>query len=289
MYKRITWIVALPLLLGTLAALWLSGQQGQAAENATGPFTFTAIVSGVVDDADGPVSGAVVRQQTTANRTSSAADGSFTLGNLPEGITVTVTAWSEGYFPGGVAVVPPQTGLTITLIHHPAVDNPDHEWYTSMPDPDKPIGCGHCMVAFPQWVTNAHGTSAVNPRFYSLYNGTDVTGATTITPGYKLDFPGTAGNCAACHAPGASANRPFTTNMNALDGVEQEGVFCDFCHKVAGVYLDPATGLPYPNMPGVQSIRLNRPPGGRFGRIVAPGTLTAKVAGAISPIRRKCP
>jgi hypothetical protein len=217
-------------------------------------------VSGVVVDAAGPVGGAVVRQQTTTNRTSSAADGSFTLGSLPQGITVTVTAWSEGYYPGGVAVVPPQTGVTITLHHHPAVDNPDHEWYTSMPDPDQPIGCGHCMIAFPQWVTNAHGTSAVNGRFYSLYNGTDVTGTVPVTPGYRLDFPGTTGNCATCHAPGASVNHPFTTDMNALTGVEREGVFCDFCHKIADVYLDPATGLPYANMPGVQSIQLNRPP-----------------------------
>jgi hypothetical protein len=43
-------------------------------------------------------------------------------------------------------------------------------------------------------------------------------------------------------------------------GVEQEGVFCDYCHKISDVYLNPVTNLPYPNMPGVQSIQLNRPP-----------------------------
>jgi len=48
--------------------------------------------------------------------------------------------------------------------------------------------------------------------------------------------------------------------MNDLAGVETEGVLCDFCHKIADVYLNSTTGLPYPNMPGVQSIRLNRPP-----------------------------
>ena len=48
--------------------------------------------------------------------------------------------------------------------------------------------------------------------------------------------------------------------MNAVEGVEKEGVFCDFCHKIADVYLDPVTRMPYPNMPGVQSIRLTRPP-----------------------------
>ncbi|MGD2205613.1 MAG: hypothetical protein PVH17_02435, partial [Anaerolineae bacterium] len=38
-----------------------------------------------------------------------------------------------------------------------------------------------------------------------------------------------------------------------------EGVFCEFCHKVGSVYLNPATGLPYNNAPGVLSMRLYRP------------------------------
>jgi len=245
-----------PQLLGTLAlamiGLWLLLTSVSAIPSGT--------VSGVVVDAEGPVAGAVVRQQTTTTSTVSAADGTFTLTGLPEGITVTITTWAESYWPSGVQVVPSQSGVTLTLIHHPAGDNPAYPWLTSIPDPESPIGCGHCMVAFPQWVANAHGLSGVNPRFFSLYNGTDVTGTTTISPGYKLDFPGTAGNCATCHAPGAAANEPFTADMNELAGVEQEGVFCDYCHKVADVYLNPATDLPYPNMPGVQSMQLNRPP-----------------------------
>lgn len=78
-----------------------------------------------------------------------------------------------------------------------------------------------------------------------------------------LDFPGTAGNCATCHAPGAAADAPFSTDMNALTMPESEGVFCDFCHKTGGIYLNPATGLPYPNAPGVLSHDLRRPPEGR--------------------------
>jgi hypothetical protein len=245
------------LLLTGAIALVLSGLAFLLAGVSAAP---TGAVSGVVVDEDGSVAGAVVRQQTTYTSTTSAADGTFTLVGVTEGISVVITAWDEGYYPGGVEVIAPQAGVTITLVPHPTGDNADHEWYTSMPDPEKPIGCGHCMVAFPQWVTNAHGTSGTNPRFFSLYNGTDVTDTITISPGYKLDFPGTAGNCATCHAPGAAANEPFTTDMNELTGVEQEGVFCDYCHKVSGVYLNPVTDLPYPNMPGVQSIQLNRPP-----------------------------
>ena len=117
------------------------------------------------------------------------------------------------------------------------------------------------MVAYPEWVAGAHGQSAVNPRFFSMYNGTHVTATTVISPGYKLDFPGTAGNCSTCHAPGAATRRQgaFTGDMNELHpGAEQEGVFCEFCHKIGDVYLDPATGLPYANAPGVLSYRLHR-------------------------------
>lgn len=64
------------------------------------------VVSGVVIDAHGPIEGAVVRQQTTTNHTTSTAGGGFALGGLPEGVTTTVTAWSEGYYPGGVQVMP---------------------------------------------------------------------------------------------------------------------------------------------------------------------------------------
>jgi hypothetical protein len=38
-----------------------------------------------------------------------------------------------------------------------------------------------------------------------------------------------------------------------------EGVACDFCHKVWDVRLDPSTGLPQPNMPGVLSFEFRRP------------------------------
>jgi hypothetical protein len=118
------------------------------------------------------------------------------------------------------------------------------------------------MVAHPEWVNNAHGQAGTNPRFFSMYNGTDITGTTAVPPGYKLDFPGTAGNCATCHAPAAAVRgqRTFAAaDMNDLQGVETEGVFCEFCHKVGAVYLDPATGLPYDNVPGVLSMRLYRP------------------------------
>jgi len=221
----------------------------------------TGTVTGIVVDEQGvPVAGAVVRQQTKAASTTTAEDGTFTLTGLPEGEEIVVTAWKESYYPGGATVTPPAEDVTIILHLHPAEDNPNYHWYTSMPDPEVPVGCGHCMVAFPQWVENAHSRSAVNPRFFSMYNGTDTSGTIVMGDGYVDDFPGTTGNCANCHAPVAAVNNPFTADMNALSGVATEGVACEYCHKIAAVYLNPATGLPYDNAPGAMSYALNRPP-----------------------------
>ena len=48
--------------------------------------------------------------------------------------------------------------------------------------------------------------------------------------------------------------------MNAHRGHITAGIHCDYCHKIGGVYLDPATASLYPNAPGVQSQRMLRPP-----------------------------
>jgi hypothetical protein len=116
-----------------------------------------------------------------------------------------------------------------------------------------------------------------------MYNGTDVSGHQSpltrygysrdygripllpdlsqpyFGPGYKLDFPDTAGNCAACHVPGAAIDDPYGVDPNAIAGVDRFGIHCDYCHKVADVTLDPETSLPYPNRPGVLSQDLRRP------------------------------
>ena len=75
----------LSLAAGLFLALLTAWQLGALAHPA-------GVVEGVVVDAGGPVAGAVVRQQTTATDTTSAADGTFRLAGLPEGITVTYDA-----------------------------------------------------------------------------------------------------------------------------------------------------------------------------------------------------
>jgi hypothetical protein len=52
---------------------------------------------------------------------------------VTKGISVVITAWDEAYYPGGVEVIAPQAGVTITLIPHLIGDDTDHEWYTPNP------------------------------------------------------------------------------------------------------------------------------------------------------------
>ena len=242
-----------------IGSAWLFDSKAARDRASAEPF---ASVSGTVVRLDGqPARGAWVRVQTTENLTYAAPDGSFTLTGLTEGVTVTITAWYPDYKVGWAAVTPPTGTITITLRPYDTRDNTAYAWNTSYPDPANPtLGCGHCMSpSFDEWQATAHAKSGTNPRFFSLYNGTDISCTQVITPGYKLDFPGTVGNCATCHAPGAAYDAPFTTDMNALSGVNREGVFCEFCHKVGAVYFNPATGRPYENAPGVFSMRLYRP------------------------------
>ncbi len=263
------------------------------------------IISGTVLDEEGPVSGAVVRVQTTENVTLSDAEGHFTLENLTPGQPVAVTAWAEGYFiVGGEEVMPGTDDLELHLHAHASEDNPNYEWLPSLyhPGEGEDQGCAECHASdtpllegegtgvraslpVDEWLLDAHSGSATNPRFLTMYNGTDVDGNHSpptryghsrdygdfplppdpdqpyYGPGYKLDFPHTEGNCAACHTPAASVNDPYGVNPTTVTGVPAEGVPCDFCHKVWDIKLDEEE-MPYPNMPGVLSYEFRRPPEG---------------------------
>ncbi len=241
----------------------------------------TGSISGVVCDGSGPLAGATVRVQAADNATLSDSDGAFTLTGLEVGVPVTINAWKEGYYCGLVEhVTPPGRGVRITLEQYQTDDNPEYEWLS-------PAGTDGCSACHPQitdiWQENAHADSAVNERFLTMYNGTDIYGnKSPLTryidrkdygraplppdpnlpyygPGYKLDFPDTMGNCACCHNPGAAIDDPYGTDPNEVSGADVYGIHCDYCHKVAGVFVDNATGLPQDNMPGVLSTDIRRP------------------------------
>jgi hypothetical protein len=220
----------------------------------------SATASGVVVDPGGPVEGATVRVRATENATLTDAGGQFTLSSLVDGQKIEVTAWADGYYVATTYVTPTVSGITLTLRAYHQEDHPEYEW-TSPISGTSDGACGNCHPTIvSQWMANAHGLAVSNPRFFSLYNGTDLSGTMAAGPGYVNDFPGTAGTCASCHAPGFGVDGYLTTDMNAARDVITAGIHCDYCHKIGGVYLNPATRSVYHNVPGAQSTRLLRPP-----------------------------
>jgi hypothetical protein len=256
-------------------------------------------VSGFVRDANGPVAGATVRIKATDNNVITNADGHFVLSGLSDNEPVALTAWAEGYYIGGgkAMYLPGDSDIEIVLTAHSDIDNPDYEWLSAFADAGyegsgENTNCENChadpdnsqaALPFSEWLKDAHALSAKNSRFLTMYNGTDIAGNQSpatqyfqtrdygripvrpdpnkpyFGPGYKLDFPGTAGNCAACHTPVAAVNAAYNTDPTTVSGVGAEGVTCDFCHKIWDVSLDSISGLPYPNMPGVLSFEFRRP------------------------------
>ena len=218
-------------------------------------------VSGYVVDGGDPVPGARVRVRATENYTLTNINGEFTLKNV-DGSKIEVTAWADGYYIAHTYVTPTVEGITLTLRAYHTTDHPDYQW-TSPISGTSEGACGICHPSIvARWEENAHGGAVNNERFYSLYNGTNLSGTEVIEPGYQLDFEGTDGNCANCHAPGAGVDGYLSTNMNDVRQVITTGIHCDYCHKLGGVYLNPATGSVYPNAPGVRSARVLRPPPG---------------------------
>jgi hypothetical protein len=207
-------------------------------------------VSGVVHTEDGaPVSGAIVRVQTTQFNTTSENDGRFTLSIPQLDEQLVLTAWAPGYYIAGPLLVKPgDTDVEFTLLPHASTDNPDYQWLSSLYNPDQGEnqGCSAChstqgtevtfSLPVDEWQLDAHANSAHNPRFLTMYLGTDTLGNQSpltqfvskkdygtepvkpdpnlpyFGPGYKLDFPDTAGNCAACHTPAAAILDPDSTD-----------------------------------------------------------------------------
>jgi hypothetical protein len=187
------------------------------------------VVSGVVRDAEGPVADAIVRVALTANHTASADDGSFALNGVTATKPLSITAWAPGYFVGWADGTPGTVPITITLKPHYTADNLDYDWF-EFEGIQGSDSCAPCHTEYAEWKADAHSQSAVNPRFLTMYEGTDVHGNKSPSsynasgriqppdmsqpyygPGYRLDYRNRSGNCAACHTPLADSLQPSNT------------------------------------------------------------------------------
>ena len=250
-------------------------------------------LAGTVSDEEGPIAGAHVRVRTAGSYVVTDAEGSFLITDLQSEQPVTLTAWAPGYFIAAAEDLSLRDGpVAIHLEPHSTEDNPDYNWVSAYAEAGEESNCQNCHsdssgnLPFEEWLNDAHSQTLNNHRFLTLYSGTDLEGNQSpltryvVTrdygshplppnpnqpyygPGYKIDFPETQGNCAACHAPGAAVNAPYQTDPTLLTEDDTAGISCDFCHKIWDVRLDPDTQLPYNQYPGVLSYEFLRPPEG---------------------------
>jgi len=241
-------------------------------------------ISGIVIDDRSPVTGANVRIQGTKKAVLTDKYGRFQLPGLPVGAKFNVSAWKHGYYCALMEnVISSEKELQLKLIRYQRGDNREYEW---LPPEGGKNTCAECHnpAIIEMSLQDPHLKSAVNPRFLSMYYGTDTKGnQSPLTrydtgkgvwkhlvvplppdpakpyygPGYQLDFPGTTGNCTACHIPGASVSR--NVDPRTVKGADKYGVHCDFCHKIADVNMAPVTRMPFPRFPGVHSLDIRRP------------------------------
>ena len=171
-------LVVLPAALASLA--W------RCQPSWDGPARPPAAIRGFVLNADGPLEGATVRIQATDSVTVSGADGSFAL-RAGAGTAATVTAWFAGHYIGHAEVTPGGTPVVITLERHYTTDNESYTWFSSE-NAEGSKSCGHCMPGhYEEWKGDAHALAARNPRFLSMYNGTDVKGNRSPVTRYGQD------------------------------------------------------------------------------------------------------
>ncbi len=213
---------------------------------------------GTVMDANGPVAGATGRLRGSLASTTADAGGRFTLNFRGPALHRAVTAWKDGFYIAVADLTRDGHDVKLVLKPYAAQDHAGMAWLPSDANPDVELACGNCHPGLlAQWRQDAHSQTARNPLVLTMYNGTDVAGRTGVGPGFCLDFPGQAGNCASCHAPGAAVDHPEGTDLNQVLGESGNGVFCQFCHLIYDARRPDAE-----TTTGVNAISLRRPPQG---------------------------
>lgn len=199
-----------------------------ATAAARGKVALPPTISGMVANAQGPIPNALVQVQGSPNRTTTDANGTFTLNEISGTNPITVTAWAAGDYIGWRMLDPNApdwnpTRIIIQLEPHPTADNYQFMGFSQ----DGVTGaksCGICHREYDEWKADAHSQSSQNVHFVTMYLGTDVQGhegqpiqynlqgkplppdpsLPYYGPGFRLDNPERAGSCAACHAPYAA-------------------------------------------------------------------------------------
>lgn len=233
------------------------------------PLCAQSQVSGtLLDRASGhPLAGALVSLQARGIRTTTAADGSF---SLPEvsGSNLVLVGAHKAYISGSVRITTPVTGVSIQLDPVPQEDNPEYEFRD-------PAFCGMCHPdQIDHWTNSAMAATGLNRWVYDLFDGTGTPGGSGGWV-YTRDSVHAGLNpnseCASCHQPEPWIGAPH----GALDDIDApsvgatHGVSCEVCHKIAHV---DESRVNFPGIfPGV--VTVTRPEGGDMPPQVIYGVL----------------
>ena len=194
------------------------------------------IIRGRVTSTYGPVENARVRIAGEEKYTLTDREGRYELvAAYPPGQQLMVTAGKEGWFNNGQ--VSDRSGRIRDILLNPVYldDRPDYRFIS-------PVTCSRCHVNLTRYYDQskmAHTTS--NPKVLDMYYGTDALLRKGMGPGYRLDNPGSQGNCTICHAPSVAGSIPWSQDLNDVlrsPRTEWDGISCDYCHKVRKVIKD---------------------------------------------------
>jgi hypothetical protein len=194
-----------------------------------------AVQHGEVRDANCPLEGALVRWKGQARASLTDSLGRFRLPQR-ELNSARLTAWKLGYFIGGADANREQ--LVVQLRPLPAKDREEYSWVNPTPDRTAKDNCGNCHGEIHrEWATSGHAQSTTNRHFLSLYDGTDWQGKPGTGWSLRDEHPDGVGVCTACHAPTVPHDDPAYFDLSKVQGAAQQGVHCDYCHKIADAGL----------------------------------------------------
>ena len=241
--KLILWVIIILIFLGSYLMNKVAAEKGIVVKGA------------VYDENEIPIKEAIVRVKATENFTYTNEKGRFVLYNVEDLTGKPITAWKMGYYIGWAKDISDPENIIIILKKYDTKDHPETGWFPH-DDPDDHISCINCHEGiYDEWRNDIHSQTTQSPFVLSMYNGTDFYGNNNIGYGFRTDFPESTGNCGLCHAPGASYDNPWDCNLNEVEGINKDGVFCYFCHSIYDVNKD-MTGQ---GDMGVLSIRVIRP------------------------------
>ncbi len=189
----------------------------------------------VINEQGKPIAFAKVRVQNSDSTTYANRKGYFSL--IYKGKkTDYITASKDGYLIGGKKFHRDVYDYTITLHPLPKKDNINYNFTSSHSKNKDPKSCQQChSMIFNQWQKDIHSKTSKNSNFNAIFEDF-----------FKKDFSNLQGNCKNCHKP-----------LEVIDSknieIHNEGINCDFCHKIHDVKVSN------PNLLGTQRMNFLRP------------------------------